>query len=123
MKDDDLTYQIIGCAYRVHSALGPGLLESAYEACMSHELKLQGILFERQKPLTIDYYGEILDAGYRLDLLIERRIIVELKAVTEIIPIHQAQMMTYLKLSKLKLGLLLNFNVLDMKKGIKRLRM
>lgn len=90
---------------------------------MSHELKLQGILFERQKPLTINYYGEILDAGYRLDLLIERRIIVELKAVAEIIPIHQAQMMTYLKLSKLKLGLLLNFNVLDMKKGIRRLRM
>lgn len=123
MKDDDLTYQIIGCAYRVHSALGPGLLESAYEACMSLELKLQGILFERQKPLTINYYGEILDVGYRLDLLIERRIIVELKAVAEIIPIHQAQMMTYLKLSKLKLGLLLNFNVLDMKKGIRRLRM
>lgn len=118
-----MTYKIIGCVYKVHSALGPGLLESSYEICLEHELLKAGLHVERQKALPIVYDNIKLDAGYRIDLLVNNQVILELKAVDEIAPIHQAQLMTYLKLSDLTLGLLLNFNVQDMKKGIKRIIM
>lgn len=122
-KLNQLTYEIIGAAYKVHSELGPGLLESTYEVCLEYELLKRGFKVERQKALPVVYDGIYLDAGYRIDLLVEDAVIVELKAVEEIAPIHQAQIMTYLKLSERKLGLLMNFNVADMKKGIKRIIM
>jgi GxxExxY protein len=120
---NDLSYQIIGAAYKVHRELGPGLLESSYEVCLEYELSLAGFHVERQKILPVTYSGVQLNAGYRIDLLIENQIILEIKSVDEIIPIHKAQLMTYLKLSRLKLGLLLNFNVPDMKAGLKRILM
>jgi GxxExxY protein len=123
MELNDLTYKIIGCVYKVHSELGPGLLESTYEVCLEHELLKADLRVERQKVLPVVYDSIKLDAGYRIDLLVENRIILELKAVDELAPIHTAQLMTYLKLSDMKLGLLLNFNVRDMKKGIKRIIM
>jgi len=123
MEINDLTYKIIGCVYKVHSELGPGLLESAYEVCLEHELLKAGLQVERQKPLPVIYDEIKLDAGYRIDILVNNQVILELKAVDEIAPIHQAQLMTYLKLSGLKLGLLLNFNVQLMKTGIKRIIM
>jgi GxxExxY protein len=123
MEQNDITYKIIGCVYKVHSELGPGLLESTYEVCLEHELRKEGLKVERQKALPVVYDGIKLDAGYRIDLLVENQIILELKAVDEIAPIHKAQLMTYLKLSELQVGLLLNFNVLDMKKGINRIIM
>ena len=122
-KLNQITYEIIGAAYKVHSSLGPGLLESAYEVCLEYELLKKGFKVERQKPLPVIYEDVKLDAGYRIDLLIEDVVIVELKAVEKIAPIHHAQIMTYLKLSERKLGLLMNFNVTDMKKGIKRIIM
>ncbi|HAH26275.1 MAG TPA: GxxExxY protein [Prolixibacteraceae bacterium] len=118
-----ISYDIIGAAYKVHSSLGPGLLESAYEVCMEHELIKMGYKVERQKPLPVIYDGVKLDAGYRIDLLVEDNVIVELKSVTEMIPLYKGQLMTYLKLTELKLGLLMNFNVTDMKKGITRIIM
>lgn len=123
MELNDLTYKIIGCVYKVHTELGPGLLESTYEVCLEYELLNNDLIVERQKPLPVVYAGVRLDAGYRIDLLVNQQIILELKAVDDIIPIHKAQLMTYLKLSGLKLGLLLNFNVQDMKKGINRIVM
>ncbi len=123
MELNDLTYKIIGCVYKVHSELGPGLLESTYEVCLEHELLKAGLSVERQKVLPVVYDEIILDAGYRIDLLVNNQVILELKAVDEMAPIHTAQVMTYLKLSGLKLGLLLNFNVKDMKQGIKRIIM
>jgi GxxExxY protein len=122
-KLNQITYEIIGAAYKVHSTLGPGLLESAYEVCLEYELLKKGFKVERKKPLPVIYEDVKLDAGYRIDLLVEDDVIVELKAVEEIAPIHQAQIMTYLKLSDRKLGLLMNFNVTNMKKGIKRIIM
>jgi len=115
-----LSYEIIGAAYQVHSELGPGLLESTYEVCLEYELIKSGFKVERQKSLPVIYDEIKLEAGYRIDLLVEDSIIVELKSVSSIEPIHKAQVLTYLKLSKLKLGLLLNFNVTDLKKGINR---
>ena len=115
-----LSYEIIGAAYHVHSELGPGLLESTYEVCLEHELTKRGFTVERQKTLPIMYDGKEIDVTYRIDLLVKDSIIVELKSVSEIQQIHKAQIMTYLKLSNKKLGLLMNFNVSDMKKGIKR---
>jgi GxxExxY protein len=123
MELNDLTYKIIGCVYTVHAELGPGLLESTYEICLEHELLKAGLSVERQKALPVIYHDIKLDAGYRIDLLVNNQVILELKAVDEIAPIHTAQVMTYLKLSGLKIGLLLNFNVQDMKKGIKRIIM
>ena len=117
---NDLTYKIIGCAYKVHKALGPGLLESTYEACLKHELLKANLKAKSQHALPIKYDTIELDAGYRVDLLVEDSIILELKAVEEIKSIHKAQLITYLKLSGLKLGLILNFNVSNMQKGIKR---
>ncbi|MBS1613407.1 MAG: GxxExxY protein [Bacteroidetes bacterium] len=119
---NDVTYKIIGCMYRVHSALGPGLLESTYEVCLLHELAKNGLKVERQKALPIVYDGIKLDAAYRIDLLVEDRVIIELKVVDVIANIHKAQVLSYLKLSKCEVGLLINFNVTDMKKGITRLK-
>lgn len=123
MELNELTYKIIGCVYKVHSELGPGLLESTYEVCLEHELLKARVKVERQKALPVVYDDIELEAGYRIDLLVNDQVILELKAVDEIAPIHTAQVMTYLKLSGLKLGLLLNFNVKDMKRGIKRIIM
>lgn len=118
-----ISYDIIGAAYRVHSVLGPGLLESTYEICLEYELKKMGYKVERQKPLPVIYDEIKLDAGYRIDLLVEDSVIVELKAVIEMIPLFKAQLMSHLKLSYLRLGLLINFNVIDLKKGITRIVM
>lgn len=118
-----ISHDIIGAAFKVHSSLGPGLLESTYEVCLEYELLKLGYKVERQKSLPVNYEGIKLDAGYRIDLLVEDSVIVELKSVDDILPIHSAQLMTYLKLSKIKLGLLINFNVRDLKLGIKRLVM
>jgi len=118
-----ISYDIIGASYKVHSALGPGLLESTYEVCMEYELAKMGYNVERQKSLPVIYDAIELDAGYRIDLLVEDSIIVELKSVNEMNPLFKAQLMTYLKLSGLTLGLILNFNVTDMKKGITRIVM
>ena len=118
---NQLSSKIIGAAIEVHKTLGPGLLESAYEECLCHELSIQGLLFEKQKPLSIDYKGKKLDCGYRLDIVVEKAIIIELKSCEKIEPIHKAQLLTYLKLSGLNLGLILNFNVYLMRDGIVRI--
>jgi GxxExxY protein len=118
---NELSYRIIGAAYTVHRELGPGLLESTYEVCLEYQLSLSGLQTERQKILPVIYKSVQLDTGYRIDLLVESQIVLEIKAVEEVIPVHRAQLITYLKLSGLKLGLLLNFNVQDMKKGIHRI--
>lgn len=121
MELNDLSYKIIGCAYEVHKNLGVGLLESTYEACLCKELASQNIHFERQKELAIFYKGEKLEKGYVIDVLVENSIIIELKSVDALLPIHTAQIMTYLKLSKQKLGLLINFNVINLQNGIRRI--
>ena len=120
MDINKLSSKIISAAIEVHKALGPGLLESAYEECICYEFRLRDFGFERQKPLPIIYKGNKLDCGYRLDIVVENAIILELKACEKIEPIHKAQLLTYLKLSGLKLGLLLNFNVPLMREGITR---
>ena len=117
---DDLSGKVIGCAIEVHRELGPGLLESAYEQCLAHELGLKGIPFQLQRIMPVEYKGVLIDCGYRLDLLVDDKLIVELKSVATIDPIHEAQILTYLKLSKIKTGLLINFNVGLLKNGIKR---
>lgn len=117
---NSITGKIIDAAMKVHSALGPGLLESAYEACLKHELSKRGLIVESQVLLPIFYDGVKIDAGYRLDMLVENEIILELKAVEKVIPIHEAQLLSYLKLSNKQVGLLLNFNVLLLKDGITR---
>lgn len=123
MELNDLTYKIIGCTYKVHSELGPGLLESTYEVCLEYEMIKAGLTVERQKPLPVIYDQIKLEAGYRIDLLVNYQIVLEIKSIDSIAPIHKAQLMTYLKLSGKKLGLLLNFNVQDMKSGINRIIM
>ncbi len=119
-KLNDISYKIIGCAYTVHSELGPGLLESSYETCLEYELLENGLKVDRQKPLPLIYKDIKLSAGYRIDLLVEDKIIVEIKSCEAIAPIHEAQLLTYLKLADKKLGLLINFNVKDLKQGIMR---
>ena len=119
-KLDEMTEQVIGAAIQVHRALGPGLLESAYEACLAFELMERGLKVEQQKPLPVVYRQIKLDTGYRLDLLVEGVVIVEVKAVDRLAPIHDAQLLSYLKLSGCKVGLLINFNVKVLKEGIKR---
>ncbi|MFA5206176.1 MAG: GxxExxY protein [Lentisphaeria bacterium] len=121
MEFDPLSNRVIGCALEVHRVLGPGLLESVYEECLARELAGQEITFRRQAELPIAYKGELISATYRVDLLVEDQLIVELKSVEELIPIHHAQLLTYLKLSNLRTGLLINFNVSLLKQGIKRL--
>ena len=117
---NDITYKIIGCAYEVHKILGPGLLESTYETCLCYELEKQGLKFEKQKELMINYKGATLNNGYRIDILVEDSIVLELKSVENLLPIHTAQILTYLKLSEHNLGLLINFNVTNLQNGIHR---
>jgi len=120
MDINRLSSEIIGAAIEVHKNLGPGLLESVYEQCLCHELNIRELSFETQKPLPVIYKGIKLDCGYRLDIIVEGIIIIELKSCDRLEPIHTAQLLTYLKLSNLNLGLLLNFNVPVMKDGIVR---
>jgi len=115
-----ITEAIIGSAIQVHKALGPGLLESAYEACLVYELNQRGLKVQQQKPLPVVYQNVKLDCGYRLDLFVEEAVIVELKSVDHLEPIHNAQLLSYLKLSGAKVGLLINFNVMILKSGIRR---
>ncbi len=123
MKINNLSFQIIGCAMQVHTALGPGLLENAYEECLYYELLQNGLQVDKQKPLPLVYHDVKLEAGYRVDLLVENEVIIEVKSVEALNEVHLAQVMTYLKLSKCKLGLLINFNVKSLKSGIKRVAM
>lgn len=118
---EDLSRMLVDSAYKVHQTLGPGLLESVYEACLCVELGRRGIAYEAQVPVSIDYEGVRLAAGLRLDLLVERSIILEIKAVEKLLPIHQSQLLTYLKLADLRLGLLINFNVDLFKQGVRRI--
>lgn len=120
-KSNALSREIIGAVIEVHKALGPGLLESAYEECLCQELKMRNIPFERQVDLPIEYKGIKLSAGYRMDIVVENLLVLELKSVEKLLPIHQAQLITYLRLSNIWLGLLINFNVPILKQGIKRL--
>ena len=121
MELNEISGAIIASAIKVHKILGPGLLESAYEACLLHELRKNGLRVESQVALPVVYDGVRIDLGYRIDLLVEDSVIVELKAVEKFHPLHQAQLLSYLKLSGKKLGLLLNFNVTKLKDGIKRM--
>lgn len=114
---EGLTENVIGAAVEVHRALGPGLLESAYEECLCHELRLRGIQFERQVPLPVSYKGINLDCGYRLDIVVEQSVILELKCVEHILPVHEAQLLTYLKLAGKRVGLLINFHVAILARG------
>lgn len=120
-ENDSLTERVIGFAIEVHRGLGPGLLESAYEECLCFELREQRTAFRRQVPLPVVYKGVRLDCGYRLDILVEDRLIVELKTAERLMPIHEAQMLTYLKLSGVRTGLLMNFNSAVLKDGIRRI--
>lgn len=120
MTENEISSKIIGCAIEVHRELGPGLLESAYEECLYYELKTAGLQVDKQRILPVVYKEVNLDCGYRLDLIVEDKVIIEVKSVADIDDIHLAQVMTYLKLSKCKLGLLINFNVDLVKNGIKR---
>ena len=117
---NDITYKIIGCTYEVHKILGPGLVESTYQTCLCYELEKQGLKFEKQKELMINYKGTTLNNGYRIDILVEDSIVLELKSVENLLPIHTAQILTYLKLSEHNLGLLINFNVTNLQNGIHR---
>ncbi|MCG7849637.1 MAG: GxxExxY protein [ANME-2 cluster archaeon] len=121
MELNKISEEIIGAAMQVHTTLGPGLLESAYEACLKYELEKSGLKVLSQVGLPVIYDGIQIDIGYRLDLLVEDAVIVELKAVKELTPLHNAQLLSYLKLSELQLGLLINFNVVRLKSGIKRM--
>jgi GxxExxY protein len=118
---EELTEKIIACAIEVHRHLGPGLLESVCEECFCKELQLQGVAFDRQVPLPIEYKGLQLDCGYRMDVVLDKKVVVEIKCVEKILPVHEAQLLTYLKLSGLKVGLIINFNSALLKDGIKRL--
>jgi GxxExxY protein len=117
---DDLTHRIIGLAMRVHTRLGPGLLESAYERCLCHEFDQNMLAYERQVDLPLDYDGVLLDCGYRADLIVKHEVILELKSVEHILPLHEAHLLTYLRLSRCRIGLLLNFNTLSLKDGSRR---
>jgi GxxExxY protein len=120
MHENEISRLVIGAAIEVHRELEPGLLELAYEECLAHEFQLRDIPFERQKPIAAQYKGIAVDCGFRLDFLVHNKLILELKVVEALAPIHQAQVMTYLKLTNCKLGLLLNFSVLKLTHGIKR---
>lgn len=121
MDFDTLSKRVIGCAIEVHRELGPGLLESTYEQCLAYELSQAGIGFRLQQPLLVKYKGLQVDCGYRIDVLVQDTLILELKSVESLLPIHEAQLLTYMKLANVKTGLLINFNVLLLKSGIKRL--
>ena len=121
MEDNKLTEQIIGCSIKVHRSLGPGLLESAYQECLFFELKKAGLFVEKEKPLPLVYEEVKLDCGYRIDLLVEKQIVIEIKSIEALNDVHTAQVLTYLKLSSCRIGLLINFNVTQLTNGIKRL--
>jgi GxxExxY protein len=120
MSENEIGEKVLGCAIKVHTALGPGLLESTYEACLIHELAKAGLKADRQVALPVVYDGVHLDAGYRIDVLVASLVVVELKVAERILPLHSAQLLSYLKLSGKRLGYLLNFNVVHMRQGIKR---
>jgi len=122
MEINQLTEKIIGCAIEVHKKLGPGLLESAYEECLSYELKSAGLAIERQVPVPVVYKDIKLECGYRIDILVEKAVIIELKAIETLAPVHEAQILTYMKFANKTMGLLINFNVTLLKNGIKRYR-
>ena len=123
MDTDHLTQKVIGCAIEVHKQLGPGLLESSYESCLLYELEQSGLIVEAQVSLPIHYKGLEIEAGYRLDLLIPGKLIIELKSVDKLLPVHSAQTLTYMKLSKIDAGLLINFNTTKLIDGVKRLNL
>jgi GxxExxY protein len=118
---EDLAAALVDSAFKVHRTLGPGLLESVYESCLCIELTRRGISYERQAPMPLVYEGVNVDGGFRLDLLVERSVVLEIKAVEKLMPIHQSQVLTYLRLTNLRLGLLINFSVLMFKEGVKRI--
>ncbi|PKB65857.1 MAG: GxxExxY protein [SAR202 cluster bacterium Io17-Chloro-G4] len=120
MKVNEVTHAVIGAAIEVHRAIGPGLLESAYEECLCQELKLREIPYSRQQELPVQYKGIQLDCGYRMDLVVAGEVVIEIKSLDALMPIHKAQLMTYLKLGGWKVGLLINFNVPVLKQGIQR---
>ncbi len=120
MLYEELTQKIIGAAIEVHKQLGPGLLESVYQACLAHELDLCGIHFEQQKDLPVEYKGVRLESGLRLDFIVENKVVIEIKSTEALHPIHEAQLLTYLKITGCKVGLLINFNVAVLTKGIVR---
>jgi GxxExxY protein len=121
VRINSITEKVIGCAIEVHRAIGPGLLESAYEECLCYELKEQGLNFKRQVPLPVVYKGVKLDCGYVLDIIVEDLVILEIKAVERVMPIHEAQLLSYLRMLDKRIGLILNFNMPIMKNGIKRI--
>ncbi|MEZ4720588.1 MAG: GxxExxY protein [Flavobacteriales bacterium] len=121
MTENDISYRIIGCAIKVHKALGPGLLESAYQECLAYELQKEGLRVEKEKPMSLVYEDVKMDVGYRIDLLIDDKVVIELKSVESLTDVHRAQVITYLKLGDYKLGLLINFNVAILKQGIERI--
>lgn len=121
MDIEEVGRQVVNSAVRVHRTLGPGLLESAYQKCLIHELRKRGLAVASEIPLPVHYDGEAIDVGYRLDLLVEEQVVIENKTVEHILPLHEAQLLTYLKLSEKSLGFLLNWNVKLMKQGIKRM--
>lgn len=123
VQRDSLTEKVIGAAIAVHRALGPGLLESAYEECLCYELSDAGLVFKRQVQLPVSYKMVKLDCGYRMDIVVSESLVLEIKTVEKLLPIHQAQLLTYLRLSGLRTGLLINFNVPILKNGIKRMRL
>ncbi len=120
MEFDGLSKKVIGCAIEVHRNLGPGLLESTYEKCLAHELTLNGIDFELQKAVPVTYKGIKLDCGYRIDVLVENSLLIELKSVNKLSEVHEAQLLTYMKLADVETGILINFNVRLLKDGLKR---
>jgi GxxExxY protein len=117
---NEISGKVVDAAFEVHSTLGPGLIESVYEACLTHELKQREVSFERQKSIPVHYKGVVLEDGLRIDLFVQNKVVVELKAVEKLLPVHEAQLLTYLKLMKCRLGLLINFNVPVIKDGIQR---
>lgn len=118
--DKDYTHKLLGCAYTVHSALGPGLLESVYEAALAHELQLQGFEVKHQVPVSVKYRDVVLDVDLRLDIVVDNSVILELKSVSEILPIHAKQLLTYMRLTGIRLGYIINFNEYSLKDGIER---
>ena len=120
MDENSLATEVIGAAIEVHRALGPGLLESAYHECLMHELGLRKLTFEKEVPIALDYKGVVVGVAYRADLLVANKLLVELKTVDRLLPVHKAQLVTYLRLTNRKLGLLINFNVTVLKEGIQR---
>ena len=119
--EEELTEKIIGAAIEVHRELGPGLLESSYQVCLAREFELCGLRFRREIPLPVEYKGVHLDCGYRIDFIVDERVLLEIKTVEKLLPVHEAQLLTYLKLSKIKIGLLINFNSAVIRNSIKRM--